>query len=75
MKLNRRLTRNGETRTRTRFALFPVTLSNGDRIWLERYVEDQKFVVSWLPGELGPFYARWIILNRRPYNWNETVDD
>lgn len=36
----------GATRMRTRFAFLPTVMSNGDRIWLERYQVRQEYRVE-----------------------------
>lgn len=36
---------HGQTRTRTRFAFLPTDLSPTERIWLERYVQIDRYVV------------------------------
>ena len=50
---------NGDTRTVSRFAWTPLTVWRserlGTRIWLERYLEDQTFVVWNPPFGDGPF--------------------
>lgn len=55
----------GDWRTRTGFAWWPVTLSTGERVWLERYV-----VVERWEEVLGPWLSdgptRWVVRWRSP---------
>jgi len=46
MKLNRKKHQVGDKRERLRFAWLPVTLDNGDRIWLEFYYLIQEYTLT-----------------------------
>lgn len=50
-----RVPQENETRTVVRFAWFPVELSNGQAVWLERYKSTEKF--RWSGGWEG--YWGW----------------
>ncbi len=48
---------HGYIRKVWKFALFPVVMDNGDRIWLESYYQNQEYVRSFTNYK-GTWYIR-----------------
>lgn len=60
--------RMGEHRIIVGFALLPVKLSNGQKIWLERYIEVQRLCGTSMMGEPSQPPLAWTTIERKPYH-------